>query len=197
MSQSLHNSVGYHFPVEDAVDIGSIYVSLLSAVLFFGRALHIRIPDMHRRHCILVQSADTHMDLISLDCRPGQVFQSTLQLSEVSFHTGAGFFSRKNSVHRKKAHSLDGTAVFNAKRIGKRLPEHLISAADAENHGALRSRLQDSRLQTVLSHPEKVFHGIFGAGKNDHIGIFQLRHPIHIPKRDTLHLFKWIEVCEI
>ena len=137
------------------------------------------------------------MNFIALQFHAVQSGKHSLHIVEPSVYPGPCFFSGKYCVHGKKTHAPNCPAGLYAERIGKRLSQHLESAAYAKDDGSLRRLLQNGGLQAVLPHPEQIFHGIFGAGKKNHIRMLQVVYMLYIPQRNTRHFLKWVEIGEI
>ena len=137
------------------------------------------------------------MDLIALDLHAAQGLQRSRQGPDPAPDPGAPFFRRKNRFQVQVSQSLRGSAFLGPVRIRDPAAQHLVAAADAEDHASPLPHLIDRRRHAAVTQPAQVRHGILRSRQNDHIGIAQGIRPRHVAQIDLQDSGKNIEIREV
>ena len=93
-------------------------------------------------------------------------------------------------------HGLRRTAL-RALRVGQRLAQHLIPAADPQHRRAVGRQLQQGCFQPGLPQPKQVIHCVLGAGQDDEIRCAQLAGILHIPHAQQRMLLQRHEIGKV
>ena len=134
------------------------------------------------------------MNFVAVKIFAAEVCKNALHAAETAFHADSAFLFGKNGFNIQKADTGGIAAFFNAIRVAQVFAEHLVTAANAENNSPFMRVLQNFRFKTALAQPFQVANSIFGAGNDNHIGIFQILHFIYITQGNAGNKFKHVKI---
>ena len=155
---------------------------------FFVNRLHLR------KRIIFIKFGYAGMNFVAVKIFAAEICKNALYAAETAFHADSAFLFGKNSFNIQKADTGGIAAFFHAIRVAQVFAEHLVTAANAENNSPFMRVLQNFRFKTTLTQPFQVANSIFGAGNDNHIGIFQILHFIYITQGNAGNKFKHVKI---
>ena len=75
--------------------------------------------------------------------------------------------------------------------------QHLVSAAHADDHAALARVADDGGIQAAVAQVNQILDGVFRAGKDNQVGIFDLLRGLGIAHLHAGLKRQGLEICEV